>query len=150
MREHVRKHKEKYKNIILLLIIAFILGWLFSTYYSKKTVYEEIKINQEEVNSYVDDVYRNMNTNLYEAIEEKDFVSFAINSIEKKCPFYIPDGSTYRGCLYDWADELRAKSLPEQVDEVHNYCSLITEKYTDSNSLEGHEIFAKCVIFKLQ
>lgn len=87
MREHVRKHKEKYKNIILLLIIAFILGWLFSTYYSKKTVYEEIKINQEEVNSYVDDVYRNMNTNLYEAIEEKDFVSFAINSIEKSVHF---------------------------------------------------------------
>jgi hypothetical protein len=83
-------------------------------------------------------------------ITEKDFVAFAQNTIEKRCPFYKPDGVTYRQCLSDWEQDLESKSLSEQADEVHAYCSTFTKKYVDEESLEGQELFLKCAIFKLQ
>lgn len=86
----------------------------------------------------------------YSFIKENDFVQFAKNTIEKRCPFYKPDGATYRECLSDWEQSLEDKVLIEQADEVHAYCSTFTSKYVDDTSLEGSELFLKCSIFKLQ
>ncbi|HCC05868.1 TPA: hypothetical protein DEP94_00665 [Candidatus Nomurabacteria bacterium] len=89
-------------------------------------------------------------TDLYSSIKEKDFTQFAETTIEKRCPFYKPDGITYRECLSDWEQGLESKLLTEQVDEVHAYCSTFTKKYVDETSMEGTELFLKCSIFKLQ
>lgn len=87
---------------------------------------------------------------LYSFITEKDFVAFAQTAIERRCPFYKPDGATYRSCLSDWEQSLEATVLTEQADEVHAYCSTFTAKYVQESSPEGQELFLKCAIFKLQ
>jgi hypothetical protein len=87
---------------------------------------------------------------LYEDIQEKDFVTFALHVIEKRCPLYVPDGTTYRECLATWVEEVERKNIPESVDEVHNYCSTWVKSYADQETLLSQELFAKCVVFKLQ
>lgn len=83
-------------------------------------------------------------------IIEKDFVTFVQNTIGKKCPFYKPDGVTYRECLSEWEQDLETKNLSEQNDQVHAHCSTFTKKYADETSLEGQELFLMCAIYKLQ
>lgn len=87
---------------------------------------------------------------LYNGITDVGFVSFASSVIDKKCPFYVPDGVTYHQCLSDWTEDLEKKSLPEQVDEVHAYCEMFSKKFADKVSFESSELFTKCAIYKLQ
>lgn len=86
-------------------------------------------------------------TGIYFDIEEKDFVLFASSNIEKRCPFYVPDGSSYRECLSDWMNSIQLKAIDEEITEVNNYCQTFTAKYQDTQSLAGSELFMKCVIF---
>ena len=135
---------------IILLIVGFILGWY--TYQTKNLndISQKLNSTQEEAGQYVGNIYKNMNADLYASIQEKDFILFATTVIEKKCPFYKPDGITYRECLSDWEESLASKTITEQVDEIRAYCSMFTKKYTDETSLEGVELFLKCSIYKLQ
>ncbi len=150
MSEQIPKIK-KYLLTIFLILIAFIFGWTISKYYHDKiTPKNFVDMNQEEVGNYVGDIYKNMNNDLYSSITDKDFVNFATSVIEKKCPFYKPDGVTYRTCLSDWEQSLEDKNMVEQNDEVHAYCSKFTNKYAEESSLEGQELFLKCAIYKLQ
>ena len=135
---------------IILLIIGFLIGWYAYQTKNLNDIKKNLEASQEKTGQYVGEIYKNMNADLYASIKEKDFVQFATTVIEKRCPFYKPDGVTYRGCLSDWEEELANKSMVEQVDEVHAYCSMFTKKYTDETSLEGTELFLKCSIYKLQ
>ena len=151
MDEHKHHNHNKKNNrayfIIFLLIIFFFAGWIISKNYQEKSVDD---INQEETTKYVGDVYKNMSSDLYASITDKDFVNFATTVIEKRCPFYKPDGVTYRTCLSDWEQSLSDVVIVELTDEVHNYCSTFTREYTDETSLEGQELFLKCAIYKFQ
>jgi len=142
--------KNKFFVGIILLIIGFISGWYAYQIKNLEDISRKLDTDQEQAGQYVGNLYKNMNTDLYVSIQEKDFVNFAITEIEKKCPFYKPDGVTYRGCLSDWEESLVSKSMVEQVDEVHAYCSNFTKRYADETSHEGTELFLKCSIYKLQ
>ncbi len=87
---------------------------------------------------------------LYKGITDTGFVTFAHATIDKRCPFYEPNGVAYHECLSDWMSELEKKLLVEQVDEVHAYCEMFSKKYADSISFESSELFTKCSIYKLQ
>jgi hypothetical protein len=78
------------------------------------------------------------------------FVTFASIEIDKRCPFYKPDGVSYKQCLSDWVDELSKPLLVEQIDEVYAYCEVFSKKYSESISFEQSELFTKCSIYKLQ
>lgn len=82
--------------------------------------------------------------------DDLDFQRFVRSRIEKRCPFYQPDGITYRACLSDWEESLVKEVIPELADEVHAYCDTFTKKYTEPYSLESTELFLKCSIYKLQ
>ncbi len=145
MEEYTSKKKQLYLVSFFLILLAFIIGWTFS-----KNSHTTKITNPEEIEQYVGDIYKNMNSDLYASIDDKKFVQFATTTIEKKCPFYKPDGITYRACLSDWEQELEGKNLVEQNDEIHAYCSTFTQKYTDETSLAGQELFLKCAIYKSQ
>lgn len=87
---------------------------------------------------------------LYKGITDSSFVSFALKTIDKRCPFYEPNGVVYHECLSDWVSQLEKNLLVEQIDEVHAYCEMFSKKYTDSISFESNELFTKCSIYKLQ
>ena len=84
---------------------------------------------------------------MYEDMTEKDFAAFASTVIEKRCPFYVPDGSSYRECLSEWMNSLQSKAIDEENTEVNNYCQTFTTKYQKEESLASAELFMKCVIF---
>lgn len=138
-----------YPLVSLLLLVIF----FYFYHLSKNEITTNQDTKQEETNTEtlnVLGIFEDMNTTLMASIQEKDFVQSAQTSIEGRCPFYKPDGATYRECLSDWEQSLEAKVLVEQADEVHAYCSNFTKKYSDETSLEGQELFLKCSIFKLQ
>ena len=130
--------------VIILVIIFFWYGYSLGKNKSSTVT----NLNSKTASS--SNEMNNNTANLYSFIKEKDFTQFAETVIEKRCPFYKPDGVTYRECLADWDQELESKLLTEQVDEVHAYYSTFTKKYVDETSIEGTELFLKCSIFKLQ
>lgn len=75
---------------------------------------------------------------------------FSSTTIEKRCPFYKPNGSEYRECLSSWVDELEEGYLVEQLDEIQNYCLSFVKANTEENSLEGAELYLRCEIYELQ
>lgn len=133
--------------IIILVIIFFWYGYSLGQNKNKLPI--SANTSEKTINS-LNNLNGDIPANLYSFIKEKDFKQFAETVIEKRCPFYKPDGVTYRECLSDWEQTLESKVLTEQADEVHAYCSTFTKKYVDETSLEGTELFLKCSIFKLQ
>lgn len=133
--------------IIILVIIFFWYGYSLG---QNKNKLPFVTNTNTKTSSPSNELAGDAPTDLYSFIKEKDFTQFAETVIEKRCPFYKPDGVTYRECLSDWEQSLESKLLTEQVDEVHAYCSTFTKKYVDETSIEGTELFLKCSIFKLQ
>lgn len=134
-------------SIIILVIIFFWYGYSLGQNKNKIPI---VTNTDTKTSTSSSGLSGDTPANLYSFIKEKDFKQFAETVIEKRCPFYKPDGVTYRECLADWDQELESKLLTEQVDEVHAYCSTFTKKYVDETSIEGTELFLKCSIFKLR
>jgi hypothetical protein len=86
---------------------------------------------------------------LYDGISDAGFVQFAKEIIDVRCPFYVPDGATYRDCLSSWVAKMEQASLVEQVDEVHAYCEMFSKKFASQISFEMGELFSKCVLYRL-
>lgn len=84
---------------------------------------------------------------LYGYIQDAGFVAFAYNVIEKKCPFYSPNGAVYRECLTTWMEDLLSKLPPREQDAIEATCTTFAESYTDASSHAGGELFAKCTIY---
>ncbi len=82
-------------------------------------------------------------------LTESTLSKFSSTTIEKRCPFYKPNGNEYRNCLLAWADELEENLLVEQLDEVQNYCSAFVKRVADENSIEGAELYLRCEIYTL-
>jgi hypothetical protein len=142
-----QRRREVYAFWAILLILFFTGGYF---YHESKEKEQVNTLSQDEANMDMEDLFESMNRDLFATITEKDFVDYAQHVIESRCPFYRPDGTTYRTCLSDWEQDLESKVLVEQADEVHAYCSTFTNKYADESSLEGQELFLKCAIFKLR
>ena len=81
-------------------------------------------------------------------VGDPKFTEFVATVIEPLCPFYYPDGASYRSCLYDLAAEKRAKFSgdAEAVKAIEDYCfNNISE---DRDSLSFREVYSKCLIYK--
>jgi hypothetical protein len=141
--------------IIVLLSIGIAMGgyalYEYHEQHKNKEAYTAPKTLIKETSKKIEaTTTKNIGNSLYAGITDVPFVTFATTVIDKRCPFYIPDGTTYRECLTDWVDELSKKLLVEQVDEVHAYCEMFSAKYADAISFESSELFTKCSIYKLQ
>lgn len=75
---------------------------------------------------------------------------FSSTTVEKRCPFYKPNGAEYRECLSTWVTELEKGLLVEQLDEVQNYCRNFIKNISDEDSNEGIELFLVCEIYTLK
>lgn len=125
----------KILTIFLLILLAMLFFWFSKSLMTPKT----------EVNSI-----KTISTSTPPVLTEEMLATFSASTIEKRCPFYKPNGSEYRDCLSTWVDELEDELLIEQLDEVQNYCSTFIKKVSDENSIEGGELYLRCEIYKLQ
>lgn len=118
-------------------------------------IYKNIFVSSEEVNytspkAEVQNGTSTQDIGIYSDISEKDFVDFASSTIEVKCPFYVPDGATYRECLASWVDELQqGRATESDINAINLYCEKFTKNYQSKQSLAASELFIKCTIFKL-
>lgn len=140
--------KNSFYTIILLVSFITILVASF-------VIYKNIFVSGKEVNYTSPEVQVENGTStqeigIYSDISEKDFVAFASSTIEIKCPFYVPDGATYRECLATWVDELQqGRATESDINAINLYCEKFTKNYQSKQSLAASELFIKCTIFKL-
>lgn len=143
---------ERLRKYWAILLILFVIIFLFSSNYKK-----EVQVQVPEENITVSDITNSSperetwmtdDQYLYSKMSEKDFVAFASSTIDVKCPFYEPNGVSYRSCLYDWEESLLSGESQNSIEKINSYCETFTAKYEDLESAPGHELFTKCRIFK--
>ncbi len=103
----------------------------------------------DELTNYAKVVYIGMHLSAIEEVGDANFLSFFKETINPKCPFYEPDGATYRSCLIDWKDGLLNvfNGGKTSLNNAQSYCEEIDEKYPES--LQGEELYLDCMIYKL-
>ncbi len=134
--------------VLVIIAIIFILQSARVRNNHQGGIMSETK-NADELASYAKGLYVRMHLSSIEEVGDVNFTSFVKETIDLKCPFYEPDGATYRGCLIDWKDELLKvfKGSKINLDNIQSYCEGISNKY--SGSLEGEELWLDCMIYKL-
>ena len=139
--------------IIPLVILAFV-GYSFyqSARVSNNNQQENIAseaINVDKLTKDAKVLYLGMTLSAIEDVGDANFISFFKETINPKCPVYIPDGATYRACLFDWEDGLVKvfEGSKTNLNNIQNYCKGIGSKYP--GSLEEGELYLDCMIYKL-
>ncbi|MCX6813220.1 MAG: hypothetical protein NTV77_01895 [Candidatus Azambacteria bacterium] len=140
--------------IVGLLIILVFVGYGFyqSAGVSNNNQRGNVASEAINVDKLVKDakvLYLEITLSAIEDVGDANFTSFFKEKINPKCPVYIPDGATYRECLFNWEDGLLKvfKGSKTNLDNIRNYCEGIGSKYPGS-LLEG-DLFLSCMIYKL-
>lgn len=92
--------------------------------------------------------YWNIHVNGILSASDPDFTSFALITFDGICPFYKPDGSTYRSCLWDFVENMRSKSTETEVQTAYDYCVDFVEK-TGYENTAMKDLFLTCIAYKL-
>lgn len=148
------KHINETLGAVVVLSIAFFVVLAFKpdlkTYESPLQTAQNsgAEDSAEEVKK-VKSVYWNSHVRIISEIDDSSFISFALNELQQTCPFYEPDGATYRECLYDYVDskKLETGATVSQVEAFSDYCLSIFTKYKDT--LAGIELYQSCMAYKL-
>jgi len=101
----------------------------------------------QEALALVKNVYSELNTDAISGGKDPKFSNFVLNELESLCPFYKPDGATYRGCLYNLLEKKKqlfkdSKALKEYED----YCGEVSKPY---GGTQASDLFMSCMIYKL-
>lgn len=134
--------------LAVLIIASTLLGWFGHNYITQRapavpSVKEQTTTNKQPTPA------KNSDNQSPPALDA-NFTTFVSTTLEERCPYYKPDGASYRECLSSWEQELGDKLLIEELNEVHAYCSTFTSANADETSLEGMELFLQCSIYKFQ
>jgi hypothetical protein len=72
--------------------------------------------------------------------------------LNKLCPFYEPDGATYRSCVLDLLDKERAKiDIKSKIyKEIDSYCMDNAAKVADKYTLGFVDSYNACIFYKLK
>ena len=122
-------------SIFILIIVVISLVWFSGVLITTNKPTEKIQSIENTIPS---------------TLSQETLSKFSSTVIEKRCPFYKPNGVGYRDCLSSWVEDLENNLLVEQINEVENYCSSFVKKVSDENSIEGGELYLQCEIYKLQ
>lgn len=131
-----------------LILFFTVLGWFAHDYVTQPIPYNPVVAPQATETEQQANIESNDSQS--PPILDAGFTRFVSTTLEARCPYYKPDGASYRECLSAWEQELGDKLRIEELDEVHAYCSTFTSAHADETSLEGMELFLKCSIYKLQ
>lgn len=81
--------------------------------------------------------------------KDDDFLKYIHENLDIKCPFYQPDGVTYRMCLgevlTDYEDKLFLDT--KVLENIENYCTNMSEPYQPG--VGAYDIYTSCMIYKI-
>ncbi|HEY4512773.1 MAG TPA: hypothetical protein VJH63_03940 [Candidatus Paceibacterota bacterium] len=107
--------------------------------------------SQEEQAAMVKSVYIRVHRDAVKNADIPGFYEFYVKEINTKCPFYEPDGVSYRSCLNDLLDKTKKESALSKalgnIESVEGYCNETASPYEPGN--EAVSLFLDCMIFKL-
>ena len=111
--------------------------------------FEDVKDDEQaRLNQMVSDVYTSSHEEAISGVGDPQFTEFYRSTINPKCPFYEPDGASYRGCLLDWESALRDGFHDKAAEKkITDYCLSISDQY--DAGLEATELNLECLIYKL-
>jgi|GEM_PF-5579623 len=76
------------------------------------------------------------------------FYKYYFTKIESTCPFYEPDGATYRECLLNLMENKKTQKSKSEINNADNFCNKVNAEY--GSGLEAVELYLDCMIFELQ
>lgn len=77
------------------------------------------------------------------------FSAYVQGPLQELCPFYIPDGITYRECLNQLVTREKEAYIgnKDDIDSFENFCQSISDPYTGVETLN---LYLSCMAYKLR
>jgi hypothetical protein len=136
-------------SLAILLVIFVLFPLTFSRYQESS---EQRNASAEPTQGEYNAMYLKVATDGYreavEGIGDPAFTAYVFSVLDKRCSFYVPDGSRYRDFLWNVVSEKEAaytKSSPT-IREIDNSCQSIA---SNLGGLVAGEIVLSCRAFKL-
>ena len=146
------------KLIGIVLLVVFVAAVYLLYYLPKYPDGQVANPNPVNVNSdeqtqkELNEQYLTVATKgFYEAIDgvhDPAFSAYSHSVLDTRCPFYKPDGASYRECLWGLVEEKEAvyKKTSPSSKEIDDSCQAIA---SDLGGLQAGEIVLLCRAFKL-
>lgn len=141
-----------YKKTLFGLSIIVLLFICARVFFTTKTTYQNISSVAPQQTDYISDikqVYWQGHMDAVVAVGNTAFTSFVLFDLQTACPFYVPNGVTYRDCMtaYIAKEQADFKGTKTQIQQSENYCLGISKQYVDG--IEGTNLYQSCMAFKL-
>lgn len=117
-----------------------------SQLFEKTDGFEEDK----EVDKLVEDIkeiYWDIHMKTVVSVGDRAFTSFVLFELQDTCPYYEPDGYSYRNCIYKYVENKKTISTNIQIQRADSYCRLIEKE--DLESQVGGDFLLTCMAYKL-
>ena len=126
------------KNILISLLIVILLG-----------IAVFIGLNTEKFAHRPDTMLLTTTNPEFQMITD-----FSNTTIEAKCPYYLPDGHTYKQCMNNYVDELMVRvNLTEESDQYKSlfpFCNEYALTEGEYGFGSNSAAFTMCLIYKLE
>lgn len=93
-------------------------------------------------------VFAEAHINAVRNVGNPAFVAYVTGPLQKICPFYVPDGVTYRDCLSGLVERGKAAydGSKSEIKSFDSYCQSISDQYT---GIETMNLYFSCMAYKL-
>ena len=94
-------------------------------------------------------VFAEVHINAVTNVGDPAFVEYVAGPLQKICPFYVPDGVTYRDCLSNLVERGKAAygGNKSEITGFENYCQSISDQY--NAGVESLNLYFSCMAYKL-
>lgn len=138
--------------IVLAAIVLIGIAILFRIPQSDVSAEKESKQPDAEITEagvVVLKVFAEAHINAVINVGDPAFVAYVTGPLQKICPFYVPDGVTYRDCLNQLVERKKAAytGKKDDIDSFENYCQSISDQYT---GIETMNLYFSCMAYKFR
>ncbi len=142
----------KWKDFLIYTGLSIVVLAGFFSLYTHKAPEGDSGLTQEEAANFLKDegAVRDVTHEIYlsslKELDDPALVAYAQDVVEPRCPFYKPDGATYRACLVDLVTELKKGKDVNRVGTSEDFCTSLTKSYSGT---EAGELQLTCVAYQL-
>jgi len=124
-----------------------LLGGIAFLYFTPVSDPNDEAITEEEMREIFANALDESHLWALENTEDEEFMAYTLGSLNERCPFYVPDGITYRECLSDYIDEIAVNTSAEKQLEIQVYCEEIAAYITGT---EYANLVPSCMAYHLE
>ena len=133
--------------ILILGVFIFVKEWRNSSPDTVSNIASTKNGEEDEFDvAKVRELYANWNKAAIAELEDREMADYITNVILVKCPFYEPDGASYRICLDGLREKAESAYNGSELDyqKVKNVCSELSSNYS---GLKAGEMYRNCLTY---